>query len=185
LDAVSEKLEQASTHAGQSTDPEVIKKAHEDVLEAKRVMAQVRKDHLSEVRTIELGRALDFAEKMKPLAKPAEAAALDNATRAAKRDLPQRDGRFEQSLEVIWSIVRPILFRQDWFVLDLFRWLCERPNLFPDKAQFEQHVAVGNQAVKADDMERLREVVTAMQQVRLFFPADEDFVLSEVNIRLT
>jgi molecular chaperone DnaK len=63
LEQAREKLEQASTIESGEADPETAKQAMDNVQEAKRLLALTRKEHLKDIRQLELDRAVDFFEK--------------------------------------------------------------------------------------------------------------------------
>src|SRR6185437_14790126 len=82
LEQAREKLEQASAIESGEADPETAKQAMDSVQEAKRLMALTRKEHLKDIRQLELERAVDFFEKtVRQHARPTEATSFDNLVR--------------------------------------------------------------------------------------------------------
>jgi len=63
LEQAREKLEQANTIESGETDPETAKQAMDNVQEAKRLLALTRKEHLKDIRQLELDRTVGFFEK--------------------------------------------------------------------------------------------------------------------------
>ena len=57
-----EKLESASSLDENESDPEISKQAMDNVLEAKRILATIRKDNLQEIRQIELDKTVEFLQ---------------------------------------------------------------------------------------------------------------------------
>ena len=73
-----EKLRRAASVAPDEADPETAKQGMDDVLEAKRLMAAIRKTHLRALRQMDLDGARTFYEDVaKQYARPGEAAAAD------------------------------------------------------------------------------------------------------------
>ena len=71
-----------------------------------------------------------------------------------------------------------ILWRHDWFVIDRFKWLAEDVYLFPDARQHSQLVASGTEALKANDIDKLRSVVVQLDAVRIGSVGDDDMMAS-------
>lgn len=140
-------------------DPEDAKRAHEIVLQVKRTLAVVRRANLGPVRIAQLDAEAEMFGPLREHARPSEISEFDSAQRAARRDVLDRTGRFDQASDAIKSIRRRVLHRQDWFQVDVHRYFSECPHLFTDPLVFRQLVADGNAALAAADMERLREVV--------------------------
>ena len=74
-----------------------------------------------------------------------------------------------------------ILWRQDWFVLSRFEWATEKPHQFPDKRRYQELVAQGQEAIRADDIDRLRSVVHELSMIRIGVGGDEE-LLEVANI---
>lgn len=182
LDQALEKLERASTlHQGEN-DPETAKQAMDDVLEAKKLLAEVRKAHLKEIRQLDLDHCVSFFnDQVREHARPTEASSFDNLARTAQRSIGSSGTDFENYLAQLKGKNFEILWRQDWFVVDWFKRLAAEPYLFPDKRQHAELVAAGNEAKKADDIERLRQVVFQLNSRRIGSGA-EDEMLAAANI---
>ena len=60
LDQAREKLEQAESIKSGETDPELAKQAMDNVQEAKRLLALARKEHLKDIRQLELDKTISF-----------------------------------------------------------------------------------------------------------------------------
>jgi molecular chaperone DnaK len=74
-----------------------------------------------------------------------------------------------------------ILWRQDWFVLDRFKWMRENRYMFLDARAFVELVAVGEEALVATDMDRLRQVTAQLEGMRHGASAD-DQIMAGANI---
>lgn len=176
------KLEGAQTIKPGEADPETAKQAMDDVQEARRLLAQARKNHLKEIRQLELDKAIGaFDELARKHARPSEASSFDNLAQTARRVIPGVGGDFEVHLSELWSRTFMVLWRQDWFVIDRFKWLSTSPHQFPDAVGHAQLVAAGMQALKANDIDRLRQLVAKLDSVRLTSGGD-DQMMAVTNI---
>ena len=79
LDQARKKLESAVSLDPEEAETEKSQEAMEKVLEARRLLAQVRKEHLKEIRQIDLDGVVSFFdEHIRQHARPSEASAFDN-----------------------------------------------------------------------------------------------------------
>ncbi len=169
--------EKASTDG----DSEDAKRAHETVLQAKRTLAEVRRTNLGPVRKAELDEAVESFASLREMARPSEIAEFDSAARAARRDVLDRTGRFEQSLDAMQTIRFQVLSRQDWFQVETHRYYAARPHLFADPTVFRQLVADGEAALEEGDIDRLREVVRGYRSNRHTLTAND---VSDLEVNL-
>lgn len=182
LEQAREKLEQANTIESGEADPETAKQAMDNVQEAKRLLALTRKEHLKDIRQLELDRTVSFFEKaVREHARPTEASAFDNLVKTAQRAIPSPSADFESHLDDLRGRNFMILLRQDWFVIDRFKWLAQDSYLFADLHEHAQWVAVGTEAVKANDIDKLRAVVANLDSIRIG-SAGEDDMMAGANI---
>lgn len=181
LDQALEKLDQASSAQGGVSDPETAKQAMDNVQEAKRLLAEVRKQHAKVIRQNDLDSCLKFFnEVVRKNARPTEANSFDNLARTAQRAIDNNSADFDNHLEQLKVRNWEILWRQDWFVVDTFKHMSEEPWQFVDRKQHAELVAVGKEAVKADDIEKLRRVVGQMYSIKITSGADDDLMASNV-----
>ncbi len=182
LEQAREKLEQASTIESGEADPETAKQAMDNVQEAKRLLALTRKENLKEIRQLELDRVVDFFEKnVRQHARPTEATSFDNLVRTAQRAIDNNGGEFESHLDDLRGRNFVILWRQDWFVIDRFKWLAQDTYLFPDAREHSRLVAIGVEALKASDIDKLRTVVVNLDSIRIG-STDDDEMMAGANI---
>jgi molecular chaperone DnaK len=85
-----EKLEQAESIKAGETDPETAKQAMDNVQEAKRLLALARKEHLKEIRQMELDKAIDFFDKHARTSRRANKTLKPGQDRAAGHRQQQR-----------------------------------------------------------------------------------------------
>lgn len=182
LEQAREKLEQASTIEAAEADPETAKQAMENVQEAKRLLALTRNEHLKDIRQLELDRAVDFFERVvRQHARPTEASSFDNLAKTAQRALENNSSDFESHLDDLRSRSFMILWRQDWFVIDHFKRLAQASYLFSDAREHAQLVAVGTEAIKANDIDNLRAVVGQLISIQVGSAGDDEMMVG-VNI---
>lgn len=168
LTQAREKLEQADSIKIGESDPEMAKQAMDNVQEAKRLMALARKDNLKIIRQLELDKTVEFFDQVvREHARTTEANAFDNLVKTAMRAIGNLSRDFESHLEDLRGKNFIILWRQDWFVLDRFKWFSQDAYLFPDAREHEQLVAIGIEALKVNDIDKLRTVVTHLDSVRI------------------
>lgn len=182
LDQAREKVETASQLDPDQADPEQAQEAMEQVLQAKRMLFQVRKDHLKEIRQLELdGIVRFFDENIRQYARPSEETGFDNLAKTAQRAIDRNDREFENHLDALRGKNFDILWRQDWFVVDKFKALASSPHRFNDRRRFEELVATGVQAMKSDDIDRLRQVIGQLWQIQADLGSGDD-MLDVANI---
>lgn len=182
LEQAREKLEQAGTIKAGETDPETAKQAMDNVQEAKRLLALTRNEHLKDIRQLELDRTVDFFEKtIRQHARPTEATSFDSLVKTAQRAIENNSRDFESHLDDLRGRNFMILWRQDWFVIDRFKWLAQDTYLFADLREHAQLVTVGAEALKTNDIDKLRAVVAHLDSIRIG-SAGEDDMMAGANI---
>ena len=182
LKQARERLEQAGTIKSGEADPETAKQAMDHVQEAKRLLALARKEHLKEMRQLELDKAVDvFNRVVRQHARPSEATSFDNLVRTAQRTIDNNSGDFESHLGDLRGRSFLILWRQGWFVIERFKWAARASYLFPDAHEHAELVAAGADALKANNIDKLRAVVAHLDSIRIG-SAGEDEMLAGANI---
>lgn len=167
LTKASEKLRSVES-LDENSDPESTKQAMENILEAKRLIADVKKSHLKETRTIELENVVEFFNNyIREHARPSEASAFDALIHTARTAIQDNDTSFDHHLDELKGKNFEILWRQDWFVVGKFKSMAEAPGDFTDQQKFTQLVQVGVEAMKNDDIERLRGVIAELSQIQV------------------
>lgn len=182
LDSARERLGRAASTPATEVDPETAKQAMDDIQEAKKLMAQARKANLKAIRQIDLDKAIAFFDaRIRQLAKPSEANSFDNLAKTAQRAIDSNSSDFESHIDEMRSKNFMVLWRQDWFVIDRFKWLAEDAFLFPDAAEHAELCKLGTLVLQANDIDKLREVVAHLDSVRIG-AAREDEMLTSSNI---
>ncbi len=184
LDQARERLDNAGSLEKGESDPETTKQAMDNVLEAKKLLAQVRKEHLKEIRQLDLDSCVGyFNDHVHEFARPTETTSFDNLARTAQRSIDSNSTDFESHLGQLKGKNFEILWRQDWFVLDWFKRLASNTYLFPDKRQHAELVAMGAEAVKADDIDRLRRIVYELDSLKIGSGSEDDMFAAANIVR--
>ena len=178
------KLEQARKRLAASSqldpdepDIERAQEAMERVVEARRLLAQVRKDNLPEIRQMELKSVSEFFDQqIRQFARPSEENAFDNLVRTAQRSIDRNDRGFEGYLDGLRGKNFEILWRQDWFVVEKFKWIVSSPYHFSDPARFNELVATGMSSLRNDDIAGLRQIVVNLWNIQIDTGSDTDML---------
>ena len=168
----------------ENLDPERAQEAMEEIVEARRLVAQVRKDHRKPIRQLELDKVRRrFNEDIRQYARPSEENAFDNLARTAQRSIDRDDNDFESHLSELESKNFAILWRQDYYVIQHFKLMISSPRYFSDQVRFQQLVEHGKRAIKKDDIDELRQVVRDLCQIWISTdPSLDDDVIVDTNI---
>ena len=182
LEQARQKLESAVSLDPDGAETETSQEAMEKVLEARRLLAQVRKEHIKEIRQIDLDSAVTtFDEHIRQHARPSEATAFDNLAKTAQRSIDRNDKDFEHHLDELRGKNFEILWRQDWFVVERFKWMVGSPHLFADKHRFEELAQLGHQLMRTDEIDKLRGIVAQLSMIQIGSGPDSD-VFDVANI---
>lgn len=177
LEQAREMLEQAGAIESGEADPETAKQAMDNVQEAKRLLALTRKEHIKEIRQLELDRVIDsFNNVVREHARPTEVTSFDNLVKTAQRALENNSSDFESHLDDLRSRNFLILWRQDWFVIEHFKRLAKASYLFSDVREHGRLVELGTEAIRADDIDRLRAVVGQLFSIQVGSVGDDDMI---------
>lgn len=167
LELARQKVEPAVSLDPEDAETEKSQEAMEKVYAARRLLAEVRKEHLKEIRQMDLDRAVSFFDRyVRQHARPSEASAFDNLVKTAQRAIDRNDTDFEHHLDGLKGKNFEILWRQDWFVVERFKWMVNSPRQFTDQHRFKELVNLGTQLMRSDDIEKLRSVVAQLWMTR-------------------
>lgn len=167
------KLEEARKKVKASTElkdrdetAECVKEADEGVIEARRLLAQVRRENRKPIRQTELDSVVeDFNAEVRQGARGSQAREFDNLVRTAQRSIDRDDNDFEDLLRELKSKSFSILWQQDWYAVKHFKLLASFPRDFSDQARFKELIAEGTRAIKSDNIGELRQVIAKLHQI--------------------
>lgn len=182
LERAREKAKKAASLGNETHDQEDTLKASEELLEAKKLLAQTRQEHIKEIRQMDLDSCADFFNKaVRQHAKPSESEAFDNLTRAAQRSIDRNDPDFENQLLELKGKNFSILWRLDWFVIDYFNGMVQNPYNFTDRSRFEDLKRAGLAYVKNDQIDELRAIVAELSRIEVTDSIGEN-IFDKVNV---
>jgi molecular chaperone DnaK len=168
LEQARQKLSSASELDPDEPNTEQAQEAMEKVLEAKRLLALVRKEHMKEIRQLDLDHARQFFDDyIREHARPNEETALDNLVRTAQREIDRNGNGFENHLDELRGKNFEILWRQDWFVVDRFKNMAQSPHNFSDQNRYKELITSGTQFLESDDIDKLRQVVGQLGMLQI------------------
>jgi molecular chaperone DnaK len=177
LEQARYKLESAMSLNPLEAETEKSQEAMEKVLEAKRLLAQVRKDHLKEIRQIDLDHVVSlFNSYIQQHARASEASTFNNLAKTAQRSIDGNNRDFESHLDGLRGKNFEILWRQDWFVVEHFKGMVNSPHLFIDRHRFNELAKTGTQLIRADDIEKLRIIVAQLYSIKISGGSDNDMM---------
>jgi molecular chaperone DnaK len=181
LDQARQKLQAAVDLDPDSNEPEVAQEAMEKVHESRRLLDKVKQDHLKEIRKMDLDITVDFFNQyIREHARPTEISTFDNLTRTAQRSIDKNDSGFEHHLDDLRGKNLDILWRQDWFVVERFKSMASTPYQFTDQQRFEELILAGQQFLRDDDIDKLREVVAHLYTIHI--GGTQDVMTDAANI---
>ena len=184
LEQAREKVEAALSLDPQEGEVEESHEAMEQVFEARKIIAQVKKQNLKEIRQIDLDSVVSFFDdSVREHARSSEKSAFDNLAKTAQRSIDRNDRDFEHHLNELKVKNFEILWRQDWFVIKRFKWMIESSALFSDKQRFEELSQLGEQCISSDDIEQLRSVIAQLSSIQIGDSSDNEMTDASNIIR--
>lgn len=182
LDQAREKAKNAAELGSSFCSDEDKQQASNDLLEIKKLLFEVRKDNLSQIRQGELDDCIaSFDAQARKYARPTEAEAFDRQAQAAQRAIDRNEADFESLLEQLNGKIFPILYRQDWFAIDLFKSLVRSPYDYFNPIQFAALKQRGEKDIANDTIDDLRTVIYELVNIRMRDTSFADMV-EQANI---
>lgn len=178
LEIARDKLQNAHELIEAMGDPEDCKRASENVKSAKKLLSQVRIENLSDARQSELDRMTSFFNKhIREIAKSSEINVFENMAKTAARVKSNtKSNEFEDIIDRMKGMNWQILWRQEWFVIEKFKTFANQDYMFTDKALFKQLVQSGNEALKKDDLDKLRKIVVQLYGIRINVDSSDSII---------
>lgn len=184
LSRIQEKLAVASGLTPDEPDADSAQEAHEYVLESRRVLGQVRKEHREAIRQSELDALVShFNRNLREQASATEIQTFENLTKTARRAIERQDHDVERFLEELKSNNFGIMWRQPGFLVAVFQdMLAASPHLYSDLARFRHLAATGERLIQNHDFEGLQQVLVQLADLRLDFASGTHDISAMVNI---
>lgn len=182
LDAVRDKLEQASSLDSERVDIEKSQETVQHIEDAKRLLSKIRQRHLSKIRQAELDGTVSFFDQhVRKHARSSEATEFDNLAKTTRRAIERNDKDFNNLLDALRGRNFEILWRQDWFVVGQFKFMTESTHQYTDKQRFNELVNQGRELLRNDEIDKLRGIVAQLSPLRIDGAADDELA-NIVNI---
>jgi molecular chaperone DnaK len=177
------RLEEALALDPLESDPERAREAREKVLEAKRILARVRKGNLKAIRLAILAKDESFhRETVAKDSTPAELEATMKLFSALRLAAGRPGGEFENLHKELSLRTQRILWRQDWFVSGFFFHLSQDSAFkYTDREGRSRLMALGRRQEAAGDMGAFRRTILAILNLRVRSGAG-DAVFDPANI---
>jgi molecular chaperone DnaK len=174
------KIEAAVAIDPSKADVESIQGADEDIRTAKRLLSLVRDEHLRDIRSLDLDKAVStFENDLRKYASPAEAADFTNLSATARRSIDRDDSDFEMYLGKLEGMNFGIQWRQDWFIVEVFKRWTGIPQIFSDRRRFDELVVEGERFISEGAAEKLRGVM--MELLKLIPGVGPDITMTDVT----
>ena len=177
-------LQRVRQTAQHSEDPEALQGARSTLLECRKAVAYIRKDHLREMRKMELDRMCNLFEAVRYYASPAGQASFDNLKESAEIAIRTGSADFETLLKEMNHTVAQAQWNNDNIVELHYDHLVSRPGDFEDKAAFEDLRRQGAECIRKKDYHGLRVAVNKLYgiQTEKRPQVNSEMMLEEVNV---
>ena len=177
LNRARQQLLEASNLDPNDLDTEQTKEAADKIQDARRLLAQVRKEHLKEIRQLDLNSARQFFDDhAREHARPSEETVFDNLVRTAQREIDRNGTQFENHHQELRGKTFGILARQDWFVVAQFKIMAQSPYNFFDQHKFKELVETGMQFIQTDNIDKLRGIIGEMIDIKISTSSETDLL---------
>lgn len=159
LDKIREINDNASFVDKNSDDSEALMKANEELLAAKRMLAEIREDHLQVMREKELDGirgALEEIKKMQGISH-SEMGVLEALVESAERVISVKSNEFEDYCNNFHSNSQRLLYwSQDWYVARVYQSLVVDPDVYDHLDTFFDLKKRGDAYLANTDVNNLR-----------------------------
>ena len=115
-----------------------------------------------ELRKSRLDRWHENCESIRQYASEDDWRELQRFLRLAQGSMRRRDNSFDDYLSELNGKYFTILWQQDWFVIDWFKDESKREADYIDAAAFRKLVGIGQQALEANEIDKLRHTLGAI-----------------------
>lgn len=149
-----------------SIDPEMVKKNNDNLLEAKKILNQIRKDNLRPMRENDLKKAQQLFEDVEPIASATEKQEIRDMLKLAEKVIEREDKTFESTISNIEGKCLFINFnKSDKFVSGWFQYYRQNRYLFTDRKRANELISEGEAAIVNDDYQKLRKIIIQLLQI--------------------
>ena len=147
-------------------DPEAIQQAANELVESRRQLARLRRQHAREVRKMDLDLYAKLFEEVRQHASPEEAARYDTLMELATLARDRDSSEFETLYDELNHLIGGVQWRSDDNIAVRFRNLTSDPTAFEDRALFDRLRAQGATHLENGNYTELRYVVSQLYSAR-------------------
>lgn len=166
LEQARKKAELAASIDSQALqEPEDVQKASNELLNAKKLLNRVKQSHLKETRQLELNSFIKEFEEIKEYASTAEISAIENSIKSAQKAIDLNDTNFENITKNINSKIFDVMFKLDWFAINMYHQYVSSPTSYIDQTKFEKLKRLGDQALASGDINTLRKILFELASI--------------------
>lgn len=169
LDQAKSKVDFVLDQCIDANDSELAQEASEKLLEAKKLLNQVNKEHLKTIRENELEKVTAHARNLlekDPQSSRADLIKLDQLTAKARSAINHSNNSFETILQEIKSLMNIYMLNDFDFLQGYFSYLVSTNRVeFEDQVEFMLLATQGIAAIESNDVKKLRQVVIAMTRL--------------------
>lgn len=148
-------------------DPEEVKKNHDNLAKARKILDDIRKDNLALMRRSEMEEVQGYYDKqVAQFASAVEKQEFRNLFALANSIIERNDGQFEQVIDNIRGKCTVLLFKKsDKYITGMFQYYRARSYLFSNTRKFKQLVDEGTAAIQNGDYDTLRKVIALLFRI--------------------
>lgn len=180
--ACKDKIVKISKISQTFADDETIKKAMDDIGEVKKILALIRQDNLKVVRQIELDNIINMFENIiSEYLNDFQRTKFGSLKQSTQRAIDNNLNDFEFYVDEIKKLNFDVLWSQDWFIIDGFEHFKENSYLFKDQNEYNHLIRLGDNALREDDIHKLKQITIQMHQLQMNSSVADD-ILSASNI---
>ena len=169
LDQAKSKVDFVLDQCIDANDSELAQEASEKLLEAKKLLNQVNKEHLKTIRENELEKVTAHARNLLekyPQSSRTDLVKLDQLTAKARSAINHSNNSFETILQEIKSLMNIYMLNDFDFLQGYFSYLVSTNQVeFEDQVEFKLLAIKGIAAIESNDVKKLRQVVIAMTRL--------------------
>lgn len=170
-----EKIDAVLEAEYNESETEDTQQAYENIIEVKKLLAQVKKNNLPEVQQGDLDLCIDFFNSaVKQFAKPNDITSFENLAKTAQKSIIRGSNEFENQLDEMKYKNFEILYRQDWFIISHFNSLIENPRNYSDSTEFNKLKKEGQRCLENDDIDSLRLIAQQLNNIKIRQSDSED-----------
>ena len=164
------------------SDPEKVQTAYNDLLEARKLLAQLRQDHQRQLRQLDLDGVVDhYNSSVRQYARDYEQEDIDELIKTAHLAISRGSADFDELLAQLRRKCFIILWKEDWYAILLFKRMCQSPEDYTDAERFRELRETGNELIRDDCIGRLRSVINELNNLRVT-EVDTENMLEDVNV---